>query len=150
MKDKDGLPIIPLPPKTIVEEHLDFSADEREIYKQIFKNAKSRFLGYAQEGSVLRNVTAIFAILMRLRQAVCHPLLVLKNLNTTDVNLRSEDRQLAAEEMQVKRLITAYLADSKGSKEDIKALERLVSEAQQTECPYCSDVSGLATVLSAS
>ncbi|GAA6039077.1 hypothetical protein JCM8097_005308 [Rhodosporidiobolus ruineniae] len=80
MKDKDGQPIVPLPPKHVQLVSLDFSPDERAIYSALFRNAKSKFLGYAREGTVLSNVTAIFAILMRLRQAVLHPSLVLKRL----------------------------------------------------------------------
>jgi len=53
MKDKDGNPIVTLPEKRISVVHLDFSKEEREIYEALYKNAKSKFLGYAQEGTVL-------------------------------------------------------------------------------------------------
>lgn len=71
MKDKDGNPIVSLPKKHIDVKYLQFSEEEREIYDALYKNAKSKFLDYADSGTVLNNVTAIFSILMRLRQAVC-------------------------------------------------------------------------------
>ncbi|GAA5823645.1 hypothetical protein JCM11251_000709 [Rhodosporidiobolus azoricus] len=80
MKDANGEPIVALPPKHVSIVHLDFTPDEREIYRALYRNARSKFLEYASEGTVLSHVTAIFAILTRLRQAVLHPSLVLKRL----------------------------------------------------------------------
>ena len=59
MKDKDGNPIVPLPPKKIIDEYLDFSEQEREIYTKVYENARSRFLGFHSNGSILQNVTAM-------------------------------------------------------------------------------------------
>lgn len=56
MRDKDGKPIVTLPEKHLHVERLDFSPDERAIYDALFRNAKSRFLDYAAEGSVLQCV----------------------------------------------------------------------------------------------
>jgi DNA repair protein RAD5 len=127
MRDKDGNPIVSLPEKHIDIAHLDFSKDEREIYNALFQNAKSKFLGYAKEGTVLQNVTAIFSILMRLRQAVLHPSLVLKRLKE---NLRIRQAQRAAghvnsedadggsgqagpiEDVAIQRMIERYIAGS--------------------------------------
>ena len=124
MRDKDGNPIVSLPEKHIDIVHLDFSKDEREIYDALFQNAKSKFLGYAKEGTVLQNVTAIFSILMRLRQAVLHPSLVLKRLKE---NLRIRQAQRAAghvgsedadggvgpiEDVAIQRMIERYIAGS--------------------------------------
>ncbi|GAA5896750.1 hypothetical protein JCM6882_005026 [Rhodosporidiobolus microsporus] len=89
MRDLNGDPIVSLPPKHISVVHLDFTPDEREIYRALYRNARSKFLEYAEEGSVLSNVTAIFAILTRLRQAVLHPSLVLKRLKE---NLAAEKK----------------------------------------------------------
>lgn len=54
MKDKDGKPIVSLPEKHIEIKYLDFSPEEREIYDALYKNAKSKFEGYAEEGTVLQ------------------------------------------------------------------------------------------------
>lgn len=54
MLDKDGKPIVSLPAKHVDIKYLEFTQEEREIYDALYKNAKSQFLGYAQEGTVLQ------------------------------------------------------------------------------------------------
>lgn len=122
MKDKDGNPIVALPPKHFSVEMLELSEAEREIYTAIYQNAKSKFLQYEKEGTVLTNVygwsspaltlyptdlrflsrygcsTAIFAILTRLRQAVLHPTLVLKRLNL-NIKDHQQVKRTAAEKL---------------------------------------------------
>ncbi|GAA6012072.1 hypothetical protein JCM10207_005118 [Rhodosporidiobolus poonsookiae] len=93
MRDAHGQPIVVLPPKHISVVKLDFTPDERAIYRALYSNARSKFLGYAKEGTVLQHVTAIFAILTRLRQAVLHPSLVLKKLKE---NLAAQGIKLPA------------------------------------------------------
>lgn len=78
MKDKDGKPIVELPPKTIVVKELEFSELERRIYDNVYRRAYLQFASLKANGTVTRNFSVIFSVLMRLRQAVCHPSLVLK------------------------------------------------------------------------
>lgn len=54
MLDRDSKPIVSLPAKHIEIKYLQFTPEEREIYDALYKNAKSQFLGYAQEGTVLQ------------------------------------------------------------------------------------------------
>lgn len=56
MKDKDGNPIVALPPKHFSVDVLEFSKDERAIYNAIYANSKSKFQQYEKEGTVLTNV----------------------------------------------------------------------------------------------
>lgn len=72
MKDRNGLPIVSreylynrtnsqvpeqilrlVPPKHLKIEYLTFSKEERIIYDALYKNAKTLFLGYAADDSVL-------------------------------------------------------------------------------------------------
>lgn len=59
MRDKDGNPIVALPEKHIQVVHLDFTDEERKIYDALYRNAKSKFLGYAEEGTVLQCVVKL-------------------------------------------------------------------------------------------
>ncbi|KPV77426.1 uncharacterized protein RHOBADRAFT_51281 [Rhodotorula graminis WP1] len=149
MRDKDGNPIVALPEKHLNIAHLDFTDDERIIYDALFRNAKSRFLGYAAEGSVLQHVTAIFSILMRLRQAVLHPSLVLKRLKE---NLRAQgikravvDSELADEheDVAIERLIERYMRGAKSGKEAERAIEELLEPKGEVEgegeCMLCME-----------
>ncbi|KAM0788905.1 hypothetical protein ACM66B_002987 [Microbotryomycetes sp. NB124-2] len=135
MKDKDGNPIVKLPPKHIDIQYLTFSQEEREIYDAIYRNAKSQFLGYAEKGTVLSNVTAIFSILMRLRQCVLHPALVLASLKDKD-----DSQDLTFD--QVKKMISQYNGPETTFAR--KVLESLIDEdAKDAElvgqCVVCLD-----------
>lgn len=79
MKDKDGKPIVQLPPKKTEVRELEFSDLERKIYDNVYRRAYLQFAEIKANGSVTRNFSVIFSVLMRLRQAVCHPALVLKS-----------------------------------------------------------------------
>ena len=77
MKDKYGRPIVQLPPKQIEVVHLDFSEKEREIYNNVYSRAKTQYDRLLAQGQIGRNFSIILSVILRLRQAVCHPLLVL-------------------------------------------------------------------------
>ena len=67
MRDAEGNPIIPLPPKSFHVEHLDLSPQERDIYDKVFKNAKAQYEDYAEHGTVLQNVVSILVSLIPLQ-----------------------------------------------------------------------------------
>jgi DNA repair protein RAD5 len=143
MKDRDGQPIVPLPPKNIIEERLDFTDAEREIYNRIYKDARSQFLGYKAEGNVMKNVTAIFAVLMRLRQAVLHPALVLNSINN---RAQTEGGAMTPEDRSIKTLIVKYCAgQSQSAKaDDVKEEDILkdlgVEPEEEALCLWCNSV----------
>ncbi|GJY61037.1 helicase-like transcription factor CHR28, partial [Tanacetum coccineum] len=77
----DGQPIITLPPKTIKLSSVDFSTEERDFYSKLEADSCSQFKAYAAAGTVRQNYANILLMLLRLRQACDHPLLV-KGLNS--------------------------------------------------------------------
>ncbi|KAL4186079.1 hypothetical protein AMTRI_Chr09g32000 [Amborella trichopoda] len=72
----DGRPIISLPPKIINLKKVDFSPEERDFYSTLEADSRSRFKDYAAAGTVNQNYANILLMLLRLRQACDHPLLV--------------------------------------------------------------------------
>ncbi|KAK4261884.1 hypothetical protein QN277_004821 [Acacia crassicarpa] len=72
----DGQPIINLPPKTITLNKVDFSLEERAFYTKLEADSRSQFKAYAAAGTVNQNYANILLMLLRLRQACDHPLLV--------------------------------------------------------------------------
>uniref|UniRef100_A0A1D1YZL0 Putative ATP-dependent helicase C23E6.02 n=1 Tax=Anthurium amnicola TaxID=1678845 RepID=A0A1D1YZL0_9ARAE len=72
----DGKPIINLPPKTIMLKKIDFSNEERAFYSRLEAESQEKFKGYADAGTVKQNYVNILLMLLRLRQACDHPLLV--------------------------------------------------------------------------
>ncbi|KMT02551.1 hypothetical protein BVRB_9g202380 [Beta vulgaris subsp. vulgaris] len=72
----DGEPIISLPPKTIKMNTVNFSVEERAFYAQLEAESRSQFKAYAAAGTVNQNYANILLMILRLRQACDHPLLV--------------------------------------------------------------------------
>ncbi|XP_051135086.1 helicase-like transcription factor CHR28 [Andrographis paniculata] len=72
----DGKPIINLPPKTVDLKKIDFSKEERDFYCRLEAESRAQFAEYAAAGTVKQNYVNILLMLLRLRQACDHPLLV--------------------------------------------------------------------------
>ncbi len=52
------------------------SETERDFYDTLFVKSKEEFQTFLLNGEVSKNYTHILLLLLRLRQACCHPLLV--------------------------------------------------------------------------
>lgn len=68
---------ISLPPKLVRVSRVAFDEREEDIYQAIYTQSKAQFNTYVESGTVLHNYAHIFDLLIRLRQAVNHPYLVL-------------------------------------------------------------------------
>ncbi|TYH77849.1 hypothetical protein ES332_D04G184400v1 [Gossypium tomentosum] len=80
----DGEPIIKLPPKSIHMSKVEFSSEERAFYNQLEADSRSLFKEYAAAGTLNQNYANILLMLLRLRQACDHPLLV-KGFNNDSI-----------------------------------------------------------------
>ncbi|CAN4092070.1 unnamed protein product [Withania somnifera] len=72
----DGKPIINLPEKHIVLRRVEFTNEERDFYCRLEAQSRAQFAEYAAAGTVKQNYVNILLMLLRLRQACDHPLLV--------------------------------------------------------------------------
>ncbi|XWS15697.1 hypothetical protein CRYUN_Cryun34aG0024000 [Craigia yunnanensis] len=72
----DGKPIINLPPKVIELKKVEFTKEERDFYSRLETDSRAQFKEYAAAGTVKQNYVNILLMLLRLRQACNHPLLV--------------------------------------------------------------------------
>lgn len=140
-KCADGRPIVELPPKEIDTQRLHFSQAERDIYSSVYARARSRFLALAHQGLVGRNFSLIFSVLMRLRQAVCHPLLVLEGPSKP-----ADDGD--ADEMSYAEHIRALVTKFQGEQDNayaLKVLDQIVQgdTEELAECPFCMELRGL-------
>ncbi|CAN6175220.1 unnamed protein product [Urochloa humidicola] len=72
----NGVPIINLPPKTINLNKVDFSQEERSFYLTLEEHSRQQFKAFAAAGTLKQNYANILLMLLRLRQACDHPLLV--------------------------------------------------------------------------
>ncbi|KAL2341934.1 hypothetical protein Fmac_009874 [Flemingia macrophylla] len=97
----DGEPIISLPPKSVELKKVDFSQEEREFYSRLEADSRAQFQEYADAGTVKQNYVNILLMLLRLRQACDHPLLV-KRYNSN--SLWKSSVEMAKKLSQEKRL----------------------------------------------
>ncbi|CAI5491510.1 unnamed protein product [Closterium sp. Naga37s-1] len=65
-----------LPPRTATLRRDRFDAREEDFYEALYTQSQSQFATYVDTGTLLNNYAHIFDLLIRLRQAVDHPYLV--------------------------------------------------------------------------
>ena len=66
-----------LPPRVVVLRRDAFDERERDYYEAMYTQSQAQFDTYVESGTVLNNYAHIFDLLIRLRQAVNHPYLVI-------------------------------------------------------------------------
>lgn len=72
----DGKPIITLPPKTEELVHVVMDDDQKDFYTALETQTQLVFNKYMKAGTVGKNYTNVLVLLLRLRQACCHPHLI--------------------------------------------------------------------------
>jgi len=65
-----------LPPMEIRLRHDTLSAEENDFYQAMFTSSLTSFDTYVDKGTLLHNYAHVFDLIMRLRQAVDHPYLI--------------------------------------------------------------------------
>lgn len=130
----DGKPILTLPERTTESRHADFSEDEQAFYSALESRTQLQFNKYLNAGTVGRNYSNVLVLLLRLRQACCHPHLI-KDFATAlgATGLPTEDLVKMAKELApdvVARII------EQGDINDQSGLE----------CPVCMDATENATI----
>ena len=68
--------VLALPPRTIILRRDAFDEREADYYEALYTQSQAQFSTYVTAGVVLNNYAHIFDLLIRLRQAVNHPYLV--------------------------------------------------------------------------
>ncbi|KAF9153044.1 hypothetical protein BG015_004223 [Linnemannia schmuckeri] len=131
----DGKPILNLPDRNVEIVHAPFSHDESAFYHALENRIRERFNAYVKAGTVMKNYSNILVLLLRLRQACCHPHLIKDFDKVTEVD--APQGQKAHVEVLLDNLM-----------EDI--IRRLVErEDDIRECPICMDVGEESVILSA-
>lgn len=119
----NGQPILQLPPKTTTEDRVAFNADELAFYKALETSAQIQINRYIRRGTIGQNYSHALVMLLRLRQACCHPHLV----------TQSKDFVQTAGNLDTNDLIT----NAKELATDV--IDRL-KKVDSFECPICMDV----------
>lgn len=115
----DGEPIITLPPKTEITDHVVFTEDEQQYYDDLEHASRVEFSKYLRAGTVGKHYQYVLVKLLRLRQACCHPYLHITDLEFTN-NANSEtDMTTLAKEIHSTRV------------------DALMDEDTPFSCPIC-------------
>ncbi|PSK35037.1 hypothetical protein B9Z65_1620 [Elsinoe australis] len=117
----NGKPILVLPERIVEETKTEFSEEERDFYNALETQQRIQFNKYVKAGTVGRSYAHILVMLLRLRQACCHPHLV-KDFGVQMAADISEDTMVQiAEEL------------------DPGVVERIKNSKGEFECPVCYD-----------
>jgi SNF2 family DNA or RNA helicase len=128
----NGQPIIQLPDKSTVEDRVAFDKDQREFYQALEHKAQIQFNRYVRNGSIGTNYSNALVLLLRLRQACCHPALV-----TNSKDFEAVVNQLGEfDTIENAKLLTDKVVDR------LKADEK----EEGLECPVCMDACENATI----
>lgn len=152
MKTPDGQMLVPLPKRTIEIERVQLSAEEKEVYGLVFARAKRTFRDVEARGELMRSYTAIFAVILRLRQCCCHPVLTRSKQIVEEEEAeagRLDEVEGLADDMDLATLLQKFEADAaeslaggggteEASKFGAHVLKQIQEEAEM-ECPICAE-----------
>ncbi|KAK4555920.1 hypothetical protein LTR86_007140 [Recurvomyces mirabilis] len=72
----EGRPILTLPERTTEMVNPEFSKEEHDFYQHLETQTQMTFNKYWEAGTVGKQYTQVLVLLLRLRQAACHPHLI--------------------------------------------------------------------------
>ncbi|KAI2611803.1 SNF2 family N-terminal domain-containing protein [Hypoxylon sp. NC1633] len=117
----NGKPIIELKGKTELVHNVVFGEDQQEYYRDLQREARVVVNKYLREGTIGKHYAQVLVLVLRLRQACCHP-----NLHLMDM----EYVPSTGEEQPMIALAQALPPD---------VVER-IRETEAVECPICHDM----------
>ncbi|KAA3454517.1 Helicase protein with RING/U-box domain [Gossypium australe] len=134
-KDKEGRPILVLPPTDIQVIECEQSEAERDFYDALFKRSKVQFDQFVAQGRVLHNYASILELLLRLRQCCNHPFLVMS---------RADSQQYSDLNKLARRFLEAHpgsvtLNQNAPTKAYIEEVVDGIRRGENTECPICME-----------
>ena len=123
-----GEPLLRLPAKHVHVHRLQLSLAERDFYETLWTKAKTQFDTFVASGEVLSKYTHILQLILKLRQALCHPFMVFARERTKDEDLESLE----------KNYLLGASGDHVSETFATKLLEEIKS-GQLSDCAICCD-----------
>ncbi|KAJ6395552.1 hypothetical protein OIU77_020741 [Salix suchowensis] len=140
-RDRDGRPILVLPPADVQVIYCQLTETEKDFYEALFKKSKVKFDQFVEQGRVLHNYASILELLLRLRQCCDHPFLVMSRGDTqeySDLNKLAKrflkGGQIALEGEATNVPSRAYIEEVV---EELKCLLASWRNASSGLCPVC-------------
>ncbi|KAF4547126.1 SNF2 family N-terminal domain-containing protein 12 [Elsinoe fawcettii] len=117
----NGKPILILPERIVEQTPAEFSQEEKDFYKALELQQRVQFNKYVRAGTVGKSYAHILVMLLRLRQACCHPHLVKDFGVQMAADISEDDMVKIAESL------------------DPMVVERIKNSNGEFECPVCYD-----------
>ncbi|NXE12457.1 HLTF factor, partial [Lophotis ruficrista] len=86
-----GKPILDLPERKVLIQHVTLTEEERQVYQSVKKEGKAAISRFFSEGTVLAHYADILGVLLRLRQLCCHPHLCINTSSGFSADKTPED-----------------------------------------------------------
>ncbi|KZT61691.1 hypothetical protein CALCODRAFT_479724 [Calocera cornea HHB12733] len=109
----DGKRLIELPAKKVDTVVLDFSDEERAIYAMVEQKAQAVFNRFLRQGTVLKNYSHVFSLIMRLRQCACHPALIQEQYDEAMMEADDQEKRLKESERAERLLSLEFVEEMK-------------------------------------
>ncbi|KAA8550241.1 hypothetical protein F0562_001925 [Nyssa sinensis] len=132
--DREGRPILVLPPADIQVIYCELTEAEKDFYEALFKRSKVKFDQFVEQGRVLHNYASILELLLRLRQCCDHPFLVMSRGDTQEF---SDLNKLAKRFLKGGREEVEGEAKDGPSRAYIQEVVEELRKGEQGECPIC-------------
>ncbi|NXL45864.1 HLTF factor, partial [Podilymbus podiceps] len=81
-----GKPILELPERKVLIQHVTLTEEEKQIYQSVKKEGKAVISSFFSEGTVLAHYADILGVLLRLRQLCCHPHLCINKSSSSSAD----------------------------------------------------------------
>jgi SNF2 family DNA or RNA helicase len=95
----DGEPVSVIPPKHSAIDNVEFEEEEHALYKALETKSQLQMNKYLQKGTVTANYANVLVLLLRLRQACCHPHLIKDLSQPATEGIAEDDLLIRAEEL---------------------------------------------------
>ena len=130
----DGKPILNLPKRITEQQHAPFDEDQAAFYRALETRTQLQFNRFLKAGTVGRNYSNILVLLLRLRQACCHPHLI-KDFGQSGVPNDISADQMIELAKELAPEVVNRIKDQVAQNED-----------SSLECPVCMDMAENATI----
>ncbi|KAJ4978224.1 hypothetical protein NE237_009004 [Protea cynaroides] len=131
--DREGRPILVLPPADVQVIYCELTAAEKDFYEALFKRSKVKFDQFVEEGRVLHNYASILELLLRLRQCCDHPFLVMSRGDTQEFS----DLKKLAKRFLKSGQDTPEVPKDMPSRAYIQEVVEDLRKGEKGECPIC-------------
>jgi len=142
-KDEFGNHLVQLPSRRNEIIRTILAPEERDFYRALFWQTKLEFDKFEKSNQVMYNITHILQLLVRLRQALCHPILcrsaLTKASTTTPGGVVDLDSATQSSPASLDDLLEIFMSKNTTSKEYLQnAIEDLKKiGTENIECPIC-------------